>query len=271
MHRALHAAGVVYGRAVHRLCLRPRYAGRPHRPHDRNDKRFRTRIRLIGRRRVVRRRASDPVVPVGPATTRSFGMGGGLSLRRRGRGQARALQHPVRIPGQALFRRHAESRRSVCACGDRVRLPAGIPERGALAGGAGYGDHPSLDDGQHDSLPELQDLRPANAPKFRGSRSRRPRSCAARGGTPVRARRHGLYVLGLGLHRLRLDATPSSSRWGGRRAAGPTPGHYATGSVISTVFPLSRSLVIEIVPPLSSTFRLAIGRPSPVPAAFVEK
>ena len=43
------------------------------------------------------------------------------------------------------------------------------------------------------------------------------------------------------------------------------------GSVSSTVVPLSRSLATEIVPPLNSTLRLAIGRPRPVPVAFVEK
>ena len=113
---------IVHGGAVHRLCVRARHARRPHRPHDRNDQRLRTRVRLTRRRGVVRRRAGDPVVPVGPATARSHRLGGRLSLRGRGRGQARALQHPVGITGQALFRRHAQPGGGVHAGGDRLRL-----------------------------------------------------------------------------------------------------------------------------------------------------
>ena len=45
----------------------------------------------------------------------------------------------------------------------------------------------------------------------------------------------------------------------------------AAGSVIVTVVPTPRALVTSIVPPVSSTFRFAIVRPSPVPVAFVEK
>ena len=46
---------------------------------------------------------------------------------------------------------------------------------------------------------------------------------------------------------------------------------YTIGSMTSTVVPLSRSLSIEIVPPLNSTkiFSIVITRPEP--EAFVEK
>ena len=163
------------GGALHRLRLRSRHAGRPHRPHDRHDQRVRIRVRLAGRRRVVRRRARDSLVPVGPATARADRVGRRLPLRGGGCRPTGALQHPVGLAGQTLLRRHAESGRGVCPGGDGLCLSAGIPERHARRGRPGDGDYPGAHDGEHDSLPQLQDVRPADAPQFRRAGARRAR------------------------------------------------------------------------------------------------
>ena len=63
-----------HGGAVHRLRHRPRHARRPHRAHDRHDERVRRRVRLAGRRRVVRHGAGRPVRSRGAC--RRFGQAG---------------------------------------------------------------------------------------------------------------------------------------------------------------------------------------------------
>ena len=79
------------------------------------------------------------------------------------RDPARALQHPEPEPGQALLRRHAESGRRGRARRDGLRVslwPAGMVGGAGAADGAGAG----VPDGQHDPLPQLQDVRPRHAP-----------------------------------------------------------------------------------------------------------
>ena len=66
-------------------------------------------------------------------------------------------------------------------------------------------------------------------------------------------------VSGLAAHR-----RDCSRVFGGNRPGG-------AGRVIVTVVPRPFTLVTAMVPPLSSTLRFAIVRPSPVPVAFVEK
>ena len=78
----------------------------------------------------------------------------------------------------------------------------------------------------------------------------------------------GVYLPGVRVHRSRVaPASPPAASEGRER------GDYwrSAGSEISTVVPWSRALWTVIVPPLSSTLRLAIGSPSPVPLALVEK
>ncbi len=79
--------------------------------------------------------------------------------------------------------------------------PQGFQSATACRGGAGHGHRAGADDGQHDSLPQLQDARPAGAPQFRGPRARRRWPRAPRRRTAVRARGDGVHLPGVRLHR----------------------------------------------------------------------
>ena len=65
---------------------------------------------------------------------------------------------------QAVLRRHAESGRGRGAGGDRVRLSLGADRLSRRAAGARDGARAGCADGQHDPVPQLQDLRPAESP-----------------------------------------------------------------------------------------------------------
>ena len=122
------------------------------------DQRVRRRVRFAGRRHLVRRRAGDPVVRVGPVAARPPRLGRRLHVRRGGGDAAGALQYPERRRRrQALLRRHAEPGGGRRRRGDglRVSLRASTTTaprcrrwRWCCAGAA---------DGQHDPLPQLQD------------------------------------------------------------------------------------------------------------------
>ena len=51
----------------------------------------------------------------------------------------------------------------------------------------------------------------------------------------------------------------------------PVPGTGLIGTVIVNVDPLAMALLTEILPRCASTIRLQIGRPKPIPFAFVVK
>ena len=136
-------------------------------------------VRLARRRHLVRHRAGDPVVRVGPRAARPPRLGGRLPVRHRGGDAAGALQHPERRRRrQALLRRHAEPGGGGGPGGDRVRAIRRASRLPRGAAGAGDGARAGAADGQHDPLPQLQDDRPADAPAVHGAAAdRRPASC----------------------------------------------------------------------------------------------
>ena len=83
---------------------------------------------------------------------------------------AGALQHPVGLAGQAVLRRHAEPgrgsvfRRRPCSRIRRAfrRYAEALPVLAMV-------HRPGAADGQHDPLPQLQDLRSADAPQLSGA------------------------------------------------------------------------------------------------------
>ena len=126
------------GGAVHRRRGGARHARRPHRPADGTASAFGVRVRLAGRRDLVRHRAGGPDVHVGPAAARPARLGGRVHLRDRGGHAPGAVQHPERDSRrQALLRRHAEPGRGRRAGLDGVLLSGGhsgpaVGVRGAL-------------------------------------------------------------------------------------------------------------------------------------------
>ena len=280
LHRPCDARRVRAGGAVHRLRHRARHARRPHRPDDRNDQRLRTRVRLARRRRVVRRRTRHPLVPWGLQPLGRIGWAAGFLFVAAAAVRLARFNIQAGTQDKRYFVGMPSPAAACVPAATVFAYPGGFPERHSRRGRAGDGARSGAADGEHDPFPQLQDARPAVASKLPGAAARRARS-----GPPRRQPQYLLVALAYaylasGVRRLawtRLRRRPVA---GGRgAAAAPSWKSIATRrhsrrrrrSVTSTVVPLSRSLVTAIVPPLSSTFRFAIGSPSPVPVALVEK
>ena len=125
---------------------------------------LRPRIRLAGRRDLVRHRAGRPRLRVGPLHVRAAGLGGRLPVRLGGGDPPGPLQHPDhRQPRQAVLRRHAQSGRRRRAGGDGVPAAAGVARRLDGRPGPAAAARAGGPDGQHDPLPQLQDVQPEHA------------------------------------------------------------------------------------------------------------
>ena len=249
-------------RAVHRHRGRARHARRPHRADDEHDERVRRRVRLAGRRHLVRRGAGGAGVRVGAVGSRPGRLGGRLPVRRRAAAMRLArfnIQSAAQVDKRYFVGMPSPAAAGVAAATvfawpyplpGPARTVAGDRDR-AGAGGA---------DGQHDSLPQLQDDQ-------------------LRLGTVVRA---GLRVRGAhrvhrdraaghaGHPRLQLSAV-GVRRDGGHAAAGAAGGGRRRQRHRHRRARRRARSSSAIVPPHSSMLRFAFASPRPEPAVLVEK
>ena len=227
---------------------------------------------------LVRRRAGDPVVPVGPAAARSHRMGGGIPLRG-GRGRAPgALQHPVghrrtsATSSACRARRRRASRRPRCS-------PTRRDSRDTTHAVAGAGDG---DRARRCLMVSTIRFRSFKTLDLQARRSY-PRCCScSHSVSRCSRRRRGILLVAMaytylasGVHRSARGRGFDVSHGSEDENAGGqdlTRGRYATGSAISTVVPSSRSLVHRRSC-RRSTRRCASRSAGPVPfrLAFVEK
>ena len=262
--------------ALHRLRHRPRHARRPHRAADRHDERLRRAVRLAGRRHLVRHRAGDPVVRVGPGVARPPRVGGGLPLRRGGGDAAGALQHPERGSGgdKRYFVGMPSPAAAAVAGRDRLRVSRGASTTTA----------PRCRRWRWCSMPALLMVSTIRFRSFKtiDLQARRPytvlicrrgRHRADRDASADRARGDGLRYLASAFVEMAIDALPAPRRPDpaavqpstdrcprtsalqdaehqlsvrlkpDATACAECHGVYAAGSVIVTVVPTPRSLL----------------------------
>ena len=165
VRRLLDARRLRHGGALHRRRDDPRHARRVLRAADELVDGVRRRARLARRRRVVRPRAGDARVHVGPVAAQAARVGGGIRLRDRRRHASGAVQRPDgNGHRQAVFRRHAEPAGGGRHRGHGVSLPVRPPGSRDRAAGARDGARAGVSDGEHDPLPQRQGDRRRLAP-----------------------------------------------------------------------------------------------------------